>query len=40
MSYTEELSIRVRKIMKRHQHVAEIRMFGGLCFTVRGNEYR
>lgn len=35
--HQENLAERVRKILKRHRNVAEIRMFGGLCFTLRGN---
>lgn len=32
-----QVSERVRKILKRHSGVAEIKMFGGLCFTLHGN---
>ena len=37
MSYDERLAERVRKEMSRYKAVAEIKMFGGLCFTLRGN---
>ena len=37
MSYDERLAERVRKEMSRYKAVAEIKMFGGLCFTVRGH---
>ena len=37
MAYDEKLAGRIRKILKRYPVVADINMFGGLCFTVRGN---
>lgn len=37
MAYEEKLAARVRKLMAKYKAVAEIRMFGGLCFTLRGN---
>ena len=32
-----QLVDRVRRILRRRRGVAEIRMFGGLCFTLRGH---
>ena len=37
MAYDENLAARVRKVLARRKAVAEIRMFGGLCFTLGGN---
>lgn len=37
MAYDEKLAARVRKALSGHKAVAEIRMFGGLCWTLRGN---
>ena len=37
MAYDEKLAARIRKALARHKAVAEIKMFGGLCFTLRGN---
>lgn len=37
MPYDEELAERVRDAMSSVRDVAEIKMFGGLCFTVRGH---
>jgi len=37
MSYDEKLAERVRGALARHKAVGEIKMFGGLCFTLRGN---
>ena len=37
MSYEEKTADRVRRCLSRRQGVAEIRMFGGLCFLVDGN---
>lgn len=37
MAYDEKLAARVRKALSRYKAVAEIKMFGGLCFTLRGN---
>ena len=35
--YDEALAARVRAALSREKAVAEIKMFGGLCFTIRGN---
>lgn len=37
MAYDETLATRVRRALARKKAVTEINMFGGLCFTVRGN---
>lgn len=37
MAYDERLASRVRRLLARHKALAEIRMFGGLCWTIRGN---
>ncbi|HYE98047.1 MAG TPA: TfoX/Sxy family protein [Planctomycetota bacterium] len=37
MAYSEALAQRVRKALARRKDLREIRMFGGLCFTVRGH---
>ena len=37
MAYDEELAERVRAMLDGVKSVAEIKMFGGLCFTVGGN---
>lgn len=37
MPYDEALAARVRKALSRHKALAEIKMFGGLCWTIRGN---
>lgn len=37
MAYDEALAARVRKQLKKHKALSEIRMFGGLCWTIRGN---
>lgn len=37
MAYDERLAARVRERLKRHKALAEIKMFGGLCWTIRGN---
>lgn len=37
MAYDEELAERVRAVLDDVKGVAEIKMFGGLCFTVGGN---
>lgn len=37
MSYDENLAKRVRAELESQKAVAEIRMFGGLCFTLRGH---
>ena len=37
MAYDETLAERVRDALSPVPDLAEIKMFGGLCFTVRGN---
>ena len=37
MAYNEALAARVRKALARQKAVTEIKMFGGLCFTLHGN---
>lgn len=37
MAYDEELADRVREIVSPMGKAGEIRMFGGLCFTLNGN---
>jgi hypothetical protein len=37
MAFDEELAARIRAALGSVRGVTEIRMFGGLCFTVRGN---
>lgn len=37
MAYDEALAVRIREALSREKAVAEIKMFGGLCFTLRGN---
>ena len=37
MAFDEPLAERVRRLMKGRPALAEIKMFGGLCFTLRGN---
>jgi TfoX/Sxy family transcriptional regulator of competence genes len=37
MAYDEELAERIRVVLDDVAGVAEIKMFGGLCFTVHGN---
>ena len=37
MAYNQKLAERVRKILGRRRGYSEIRMFGGLCFTLKGN---
>jgi TfoX/Sxy family transcriptional regulator of competence genes len=37
MAYDEELAERIRAALDDVKGVAEIKMFGGLCFTVGGN---
>lgn len=39
MAYDERLATRVRKALARYKRVAEIRMMGGLCFTLNGNMF-
>ncbi|HEV2685238.1 MAG TPA: TfoX/Sxy family protein [Actinomycetota bacterium] len=37
MAYDEKLADRIRDQLSPTESVAEIKMFGGLCFTVNGN---
>ncbi len=37
MGYEEETAERVRRAISRKYNLAEIKMFGGLCFMVNGN---
>ena len=37
MAYDEDLADRIREQLGPTKNVAEIKMFGGLCFTVNGN---
>lgn len=37
MAYSEELAARIREVLGARAPFAEIKMFGGLCFTVNGN---
>ena len=37
MAYDETLAERVRRELRGRKAVGEIKMFGGLCFTLRGN---
>jgi TfoX/Sxy family transcriptional regulator of competence genes len=37
MAYNDVLAARVRRMLARHKALAEIKMFGGLCWTIRGN---
>lgn len=37
MAYSEELAEKIRKAFGDRKGIAEIRMFGGLCFTVNGH---
>lgn len=37
MAYNQKLATRIRKALSRHKALTEIKMFGGLCFTIRGN---
>ena len=34
---TNELADRIRGVLSDDPNVAEIRMFGGICFTLNGN---
>lgn len=36
MAYNEDLAERVRRLLARYPALAEIKMFGGLCWTIRG----
>jgi TfoX/Sxy family transcriptional regulator of competence genes len=37
MAYNEELAHRIRAALGKRKAVGEIKMFGGLCFTLNGN---
>jgi hypothetical protein len=37
MTYNEQLAARLRRALSGRKAVGEIKMFGGLCFTWRGN---
>jgi TfoX/Sxy family transcriptional regulator of competence genes len=37
MAYDEDLAGRIREAMGSQKNVDEIKMFGGMCFTVNGN---
>ena len=37
MAYDEKLAARIRKALGNYPVVSEIKMFGGLCFTLHGN---
>jgi TfoX/Sxy family transcriptional regulator of competence genes len=37
MAYDEKLADRIRDQLQTTKNVAEIKMFGGLCYTVNGN---
>lgn len=37
MAYDENLAKRIRKSLGRRKSLAEIKMFGGLCFTLSGH---
>ena len=37
MAYDEDLADRIREVLGPQRNVAEIKMFGGLCFTLNGN---
>lgn len=39
MAYDEALAERVRDLVGPHADMGEIKMFGGLCFTVNGNMF-
>ncbi len=39
MAYDEAFADRVRAVLGSRPDVAEIKMFGGLCFTTRGNMF-
>jgi TfoX N-terminal domain len=36
-SESDELADRIREVIGGHPHGGEIRMFGGICFTLNGN---
>lgn len=37
MAYNEQLAVRARELLAETPGFAEQKMFGGLCFTVKGN---
>lgn len=37
MAYDEKLADRVRALVQGTRHIGELKMFGGLCFTLQGN---
>jgi TfoX/Sxy family transcriptional regulator of competence genes len=37
MAYDETLGDRIREGLRGTRNIAEIKMFGGLCFTINGN---
>jgi TfoX/Sxy family transcriptional regulator of competence genes len=37
MAYDEELAERLRNAVEDQPHISERKMFGGLCFLLRGN---
>lgn len=37
MAFDEGLAQRIRELLEEHDRVVEKRMFGGVCFLVRGN---
>ena len=37
MAYDEDLADRIREVLGPERNLAEIKMFGGLCFTLNGN---
>ena len=39
MAYDEALAARIRTAIGERPNVAEIKMFGGLCFTANGNMF-
>ena len=38
-SESDELAERIREIIGGHPHGGEIRMFGGICFTLRAKVF-
>jgi hypothetical protein len=37
MAYDERIAARIRRVVANRRDVEELRMFGGLCFMVRGH---
>ncbi len=37
MAYDEKLARRIRNLLEKHRGLAEKKMFGGLCFMLRGH---